>query len=58
MLFDGAVSDCFFEDFCMFFWEVFWSADMHGDTIDVMCFFIDFVGCFDFESFGGQVVVL
>ncbi len=52
MLFDAAVSYGFFEDFCMFFWEIFWGGDVHGDAIDVMCFFIDVVHCFDFESFG------
>ncbi len=52
MLFDAAVSYGFFEYFCMFFWKIFWCGDMQSDAIDVMCFFLDFVCGFDFESFG------
>ena len=42
----------------MFFWEIFWCGDVHGDTVDVMCFFIYFMDRFDFESFSWQLMIL
>lgn len=58
MLFDGTVSYGFFEDFCMFFWEIFWSGDIDGDAIDMAGLFINVVYCADFESFCWKTVVL